>query len=161
MLLTSVGKARALGIAADRWIFLHGGSFLLERPVIERPDLSQSPAAREAMRLALALARVGLDDIAYRDLYSCFPIAVFNVCDAYGLAADNARGLTATGGLPFFGGAGNNYSMHAVVETVRRLRERPQAFGLVGANSGYMSKYAVGIYTAKADALAPVRQRQA
>jgi acetyl-CoA C-acetyltransferase len=149
VLLTSVGKARALGIASDRWIFLHGGSFLLERPVIERPDLSQSPAARAAMRLALAMASVELDQVDVLDLYSCFPIAVFNICDAFGLAADDPRGLTVTGGLPYFGGAGNNYSMHAIAETVRRLRERPEALGLVGANSGYMSKYAVGIYSAK------------
>ena len=149
ILLMSVAKARALGIPSERWIFLHGGSFLLERPVIERPDLSQSPAARQAMRLALAAAGIDLSEVEALDLYSCFPIAVFNICDAFGLGADDPRSLTVTGGLPFFGGAGNNYSMHAIAETVRRLRERPDGFGLVGANSGYMSKYAVGVYSTR------------
>ena len=33
-----------------------------------------------------------------------------------------------TGGLPFFGGAGNNYSMHAIAETVQvRLAARRAA----------------------------------
>jgi acetyl-CoA C-acetyltransferase len=108
VLMTSVGKARALGIPSDRWVYLRGGSYLKERPVIERPDLSASAAAVQAMRLALAAAGVGLDEVGVIDLYSCFPIAVFNICDAFGLSADDPRRLTVTGGLPFFGGAGNN-----------------------------------------------------
>src|SRR3546814_17509017 len=57
--------------------------------------------------------------------------------------------FTVTGGLPFFGGAGNNYSMHAIAETVQRLRDDPGAFGLVGANGGSLSKYSVGIYSTR------------
>jgi Thiolase-like protein type 1 additional C-terminal domain len=47
-------------------------------------------------------------------------VPVFNVCEGLGLAFDDPRGLTVTGGLPFFGGPGNNYSMHAIAETVQR-----------------------------------------
>jgi acetyl-CoA C-acetyltransferase len=65
-----------------------------------------------------------------------------------GIAPDDPRGLTLTGGLPFFGGAGNNYSMHGVAETVARMRSAPGQFGLVGANGGIMSKYSVGVYSA-------------
>jgi len=54
-----------------------------------------------------------------------------------------------TGGLPFFGGAGNNYSMHAVAEIVDRVRARPGSFGLVGANGGIMSKYSAGVYSTR------------
>ena len=57
------------------------------------------------------------------------------------------RGLTVTGGLPYFGGPGNSYSMHAIASMVEQLRARPGTFGLVGANGGHMSKYAVGIYS--------------
>jgi acetyl-CoA C-acetyltransferase len=64
-----------------------------------------------------------------------------------GIAPDDPRGLTLTGGLPFFGGAGNNYSMHGVAETVARMRNAPGQFGLVGANGGIMSKYSVGLYS--------------
>src|SRR5919109_1049720 len=87
-------------------------------------------------------------EMAFIDLYSCFASPVFNIADAFGLAADDPRGLTVTGGLPFFGGAGNNYSMHAIASMAERLRAQPGSFGFVGANGGFMSKYAVGIYSA-------------
>jgi acetyl-CoA C-acetyltransferase len=88
-----------------------------------------------------------MSDVSLIDLYSCFAIPVFNICDAFGIASNDPRGLTVTGGLPFFGGAGNNYSAHAIVEVILRLRSRPDAYGLVGANGGVMSKYATGIYS--------------
>jgi acetyl-CoA C-acetyltransferase len=99
-------------------------------------------------------AWMGTDDVSLRDLYSCFPIAVFNIADNFDLL-DAPGGLTVTGGLPFFGGAGNNYSMHAIAQMVRLLRERPKDVGVVGANGGYMSKYSVGLYTAKPSSWRP------
>jgi len=115
--------------------------------VMERQDLSRSPASVQACRLSLEVSGLTPSDITVFDLYSCFPIAVFNICDGLGLAPDDPRGLTTTGGLPFFGGAGNNYSMHAIASTVRRLRAMPGAAGLVGANGGFLSKYSVGVYS--------------
>jgi acetyl-CoA C-acetyltransferase len=149
VLLTSAGRARALGVAEDRLVYLHGGADVRERTVMERQDFSRSPAASLACRRALEIAETDLADLAVFDLYSCFPIAVFNVCDALGLAPDDPRGLTLTGGLPFFGGAGNNYSMHAIASLVRALRGRPGASGLVGANGGFLSKYSVGVYSSR------------
>ncbi|MCW2514395.1 MAG: hypothetical protein JWR11_3437 [Mycobacterium sp.] len=147
LLLTSVGSATELGVPRDRWVFLHGQADLRERNLLDRHDLSQAPSAVWATREALAVAQIGLDDVATFDLYSCFPIAVSNVCDGLGLAPNDARGLTLTGGLPYFGGAGNNYSMHAIAETVRALRNSPGDYGLVGANGGILSKYSVGVYS--------------
>jgi acetyl-CoA C-acetyltransferase len=150
VLLTSVGKARELGVPEDRWVYLHGGADVKERTINERQDLGASPASVAAVKQALDLAGVSMADIGVFDLYSCFPIAVFNICDAFGLAVDDGRGLTVTGGLPFFGGAGNNYSMHAIASMVRALRAKPGALGLVGANGGFLSKYSVGVYSTKA-----------
>ena len=116
---------------------------------MSRQDLGASPAARLACREALGAAHVTLDDIALFDLYSCFPIAVFNVCDGLGLSPQDPRGLTVTGGLPYFGGPGNSYSTHAIASMVEKLRERRDTFGLVGANGGHMSKYAVGVYSTR------------
>ena len=116
---------------------------------MSREDLGASPAARLACREALAAACVTVDDIAMFDLYSCFPIAVFNICDGLGLSAQDPRGLTVTGGLPYFGGPGNSYSTHAIASMVEKLRERSGTFGMIGANGGHMSKYAVGIYSTK------------
>jgi acetyl-CoA C-acetyltransferase len=70
------------------------------------------------------------------------------MCEALGIDADDPRGLTLTGGLPYFGGPGNSYALHAIAETVAEMRDKPSQFGLVGANGGTMSKYSVGIYSA-------------
>ncbi len=146
-LLMSVAAARRLGVPEDKWVFLHGHVDLEEQPLLERPDLGHAPSAVLAVREAVAMAGIGIDDVATFDLYSCFPVPVFNICDGMGIAPDDPRGLTLTGGLPFFGGAGNNYSMHAVAETVAQMRKLPGQFGLVGANGGILSKYSVGIYS--------------
>jgi acetyl-CoA C-acetyltransferase len=146
-LLMSVEAASRLGVPEDNWMYLHGHADMEEQALLQRPDLGHSPAAVTAVREALAVAGIGIDDVATFDLYSCFPVPVFNICDGMGIAPDDPRGLTMTGGLPFFGGAGNNYSMHAVAETVARMRSTPGQFGLVGANGGILSKYSVGVYS--------------
>jgi len=150
VVLTTVGRARQLGIAESRWVYLHGYAALSEREIMERQDLGASPAARLAATAALEAAGVGADDIRHFDFYSCFPIPVFNVaCDALGLSPEDPRGLTVTGGLPYFGGPGNNYSMHAIASIVEKLRADPGCYGFVGANGGWMSKYAVGVYSTR------------
>lgn len=149
VLIASVGQARAMGVPQDRWVYLHGGADAAERMPMERRDMAAYPAAVLAARQALGGAGVALDDVALFDLYSCFPIAVFAVRDGLGISADDTRPLTLTGGLPFFGGAGNNYSMHAIASMIRALREADGAFGLVAANGGFLSKYSVGVYSTK------------
>jgi acetyl-CoA C-acetyltransferase len=146
VVLTTAGVARELGIAEDRWVFLHGYARAAERPLLERADLGGFPAAALAAKAALAAAGIGVADVRFFDLYSCFPIAVSSVCDGLGIAGDDRRQLTVTGGLPFFGGPGNDYSLHAVASMVERLRARPGSVGFVGANGGIISKYSVGVY---------------
>ena len=149
VLLMSIEAAERLGVPRDRWVFLHGHADLRERDLLDRTDLSTSPAAGLAARHALEVAGVGVDDVSWIDLYSCFPIAVSVVCESLGLRPDDPRGLTLTGGLPFFGGAGNDYSMHAIAEVVLRARTDPSGYGLVGANGGFLSKHSVGVYSAR------------
>ncbi len=134
IILCSVGKARELGVPSDRWVHIHSVTSAAEAPLLARPDLGRSPASIAAVQRALALAGVAIGDVALMDFYSCFPIAVFNQIDALGIAPDDPRGLTLTGGLPFFGGAGNNYSAHAIAEAVGRLRRNRKAYALIGAN---------------------------
>jgi acetyl-CoA C-acetyltransferase len=155
VLLMPVATALRYGIPADRWVFLPGHADLRERDLLDRADLSAGPASVLAARHALEMAGIGAADLATIDLYSCFPVPVFNICDGLGIAADDPRGLTLTGGLPFFGGAGNNYSMHAIAETVQRARQQPGSFGFVGANGGYLSKYSAGVYSTKPTAWVP------
>lgn len=149
IVLTSAGLARELGIPAERQVFLHGACDLNEKMLmLDRVDYASSPAMARTGGAALEMAGLGLDDIACFDLYSCFASAVEIACEALGLAEDDPRGLTLTGGLPFFGGPGNNYSMHALVAAVSRLREAPQSHALITGNGGILSKHATSILSA-------------
>ena len=76
LILTSVGYAKELGIEPDQWIYLHGHSDVKEKLVSERPDLSKSKALELAISGAISSAGIAAGDIAYRDIYSCFPIVV-------------------------------------------------------------------------------------
>jgi acetyl-CoA C-acetyltransferase len=146
-LVMSVAAARRLGVTEDKWVYVRGHADQIEQDLLDRVDVSISISARQAVAEALRVAGIGIEDVATFDLYSCFPFPVFAVCDEFGLAADDPRGLTLTGGLPYFGGPGNSYSLHGIAETVIQMRDKPGTFGLVGANGGVMSKYSVGVYS--------------
>ncbi len=148
-LVMSVSAARRLGVPEDNWVYLRGHADQTEQDLLDRVDISISYSARQAVAEALRVADIGIDDVATFDLYSCFPFPVFAVCDDFGLTADDPRGLTLTGGLPYFGGPGNSYSLHGIAETVAAMRAKPGSFGLVGANGGVMSKYSVGVYSTR------------
>lgn len=153
VIMTNVATARELGIPRDKWVFLHGCADAHDHwYVSERVELQASPAIRAASRQALAMAGKSLADIEVFDLYSCFASAVQIGCAEIGLAEDDARGLTITGGLPFFGGPGNNYVTHSIGAMMRCLRARPGAFGLVTANGNYVTKHAFGVYSTAAPA---------
>ncbi|MGH0028847.1 MAG: acetyl-CoA acetyltransferase [Myxococcota bacterium] len=146
VVVTSLATARDLGLE-ERCAFVWSGADLRETAPITRRDLSDAPAMRIAARACLDAAGVGADDLSLIDLYSCFPIAVEVGAAGLGVALDDARRLTVTGGLPFFGGPGNDYSMHAIATVAERL---PDSGGLayVGANGGLLSKHAMGVYGA-------------
>jgi acetyl-CoA C-acetyltransferase len=147
VLVTSLAAARAAGVA-ERAVFCVSGAETVDVWFPSaRPDLGSSPGLRAAASAAMDAAHLGVDDIAAFDLYSCFPCAVEMGCGALGVAPDDARGLTVTGGLPYFGGPGNNYSLHAVATMVDHLRVRGGT-GLVSALGWYVTKHAVGLYGA-------------
>ena len=64
-----------------------------------------------------------------------------------GLKHDDPRGLTLTGGLPYFGGPGNNYVMHSIAVMMDKLRAKPGTYGLVTGNGWYLTKQSTGIYS--------------
>jgi len=149
VIVTSWAEARAAGVPDDRLVFVRGtGAAEDAFHVTERPQLSASPSVRDAVRQATEQAGVALADIAHLDLYSCFPCAPRIVMDMVGIPASDPRPMTVTGGMPVFGGPGNNYATHAIATIVDRLRAEPAAFGLVHALSWYLSKHVVGIYSA-------------
>jgi acetyl-CoA C-acetyltransferase len=148
LILTSVGKARALGIDEDRWVYLHGCADAHDHwHVTDRVNYHTSPAMRVVAREALTMADMDLAGIDRFDIYSCFPSAVRMACSAMGLALDDPRGLTVTGGLPYFGGPGNNYVTHSIAQMMVELRATPGQFGMVTANGNYVTKQSMGIYS--------------
>ena len=147
IVLASVGEARRLGVPEDRWVYIHGVADCAEPSLLSRPNLEQSPAAIAAISSALELSGTNWKNLGFVDLYSCFAIPIFNLLDGFKLDPHDPHGWTLTGGLPFFGGAGNNYAAHGIAEAVARCRSAPGSRALVGANGGIMSKYAAAVYS--------------
>ena len=72
-------------------------------------------------------------------------------CKCVGLdcrTTDVAR-LTQTGGLPYHGGPGSNYSCHGLCAVVEKLRTDYYRgeLAVVGANGGMLTEHGVGIYS--------------
>jgi acetyl-CoA C-acetyltransferase len=148
VLMTSVEKAREWGIPQDRWVFLHGCADGTDTWVVsEREKLDTSPAIRGCNRVALDMAGKKMSDVAAFDLYSCFPSAVEIAIKEIGLTEDDPRPISVTGGLPFFGGPGNNYVTHSIAEMMNVVRSNPGSFGMVTANGMYLTKHSAGLYS--------------
>ncbi len=147
VVMMSTAAADAAGVPEGRRVYLHGCADTHEPILVsERSDYAASPSIRIGAAHALAMAGIGVADLGAIDLYSCFPVAVAIAAREIGLADDDPRELTLTGGLPYFGGAGNNYSMHAIAEAVARARATLGSFSLVFANGGYLTKSSFGVY---------------
>lgn len=150
VLMTSVGEARKLGIDPSRWIYLRGTGDAHDLWFVsERVNYYSSPAIERMGADALAMAGLTIGDIDYIDLYSCFPCAVQLGADGLGIARDDPRPLTVTGGLPYHGGPGSNYPTHAVATVMTKLREKPGANGLVTGLGWYATKHSIGIYSSE------------
>jgi acetyl-CoA C-acetyltransferase len=149
LVMTTAAEARTLGVPPERCIYLHGGGDAHDIWWIkDRVDYYSSPGMALAFEQALAQAAVASPALGPIDVYSCFPVASAFAANLLGFPADGSRSLTVTGGLPYFGGPGNNYATHAIVAMAERLRAAPGAFGLVSGLGWYMTKHAVGIYSA-------------
>lgn len=147
LLVTSLAAARRAGVA-ERAVFVWSGADAADAWFVPtRPELDRSPGIRAAAGAALAAAGSGIDGIDRLELYSCFPIAVEMAADALGVATDDARGLTVTGGLPYFGGPGNNYTTHGIATLTDLLREHGGT-GLATGLGWFATKHAAGVYGA-------------
>jgi acetyl-CoA C-acetyltransferase len=146
--LCSYEAAKATGVPDDRIVFLHSAGTAHDHYFMtERWSLATSPAINAAVRGALSQAAIAIDDVAHFDLYSCFPSAVQIAAREIGIA-DDSRPLTVTGGLGFAGGPVNNYPTHAMAAMVDVLRVDRDAYGLTTALGWYVTKHAVGVWSA-------------
>jgi acetyl-CoA C-acetyltransferase len=150
-LCCSVDAARAAGIPSDRWVFPLAGAEANDHWFLsERDELGASPAIRLAGQRALQLVGIGVDDLAFVDLYSCFPCVVQIAAAELGLDLDGPiERLTLTGGLTYSGGPGNNYTSHGIASLVPHLREQPDAVGMATGLGWFATKHAVGLYSGR------------
>jgi acetyl-CoA C-acetyltransferase len=101
---------------------------------------------------------IDADAIAHLDLYSCFGSSVNFAKDALGIADEDSRPLTVTGGLPYHGGAGSNYMTHSIATMADVLRADPGSFGLVSGVGMHMTKHVFGVYSTAPGPVAPPEQ---
>ena len=163
IVIASHEAADRLGVPADRRVYLRGWCYATDPVyVAEHEPTWGSPAMAAASAEALRVAGRGIDDIAYLDLYSCFPSSVSFALDALGLERDDPRGVTVTGGLPFFGGAGSDYLTHSIATMVDVLRNDPRIrWGLCSGVGMHMTKHVYGVYSTEPPATAPRPDEQA
>jgi acetyl-CoA C-acetyltransferase len=148
VVMTSVGKAREMGIDESRWVYLNGCAEANDTWYIsQRPELHRSPAMKGMAETALDMAGWTIADIDYFDLYSCFPVAVEVACREMGIAEDDPRPFTVTGGLPYFGGAGNAYTLMSVATMMDKLRANPGKRGMCTGNGWFLTKHSLGLYS--------------
>ncbi|GAB0145406.1 hypothetical protein EsHS_00005835 [Epichloe bromicola] len=108
--------------------------------VWKRRHLHQSEAIGKSIDAALDVSGLSAFDIDCYDFYSCFPIVPKLACDHVGLSTMSwQKPITLLGGLTSFGGAGNNYSMHAITAMTRALRAKTYRTGLILANGGVLT----------------------
>lgn len=149
LILTSVERARRLQVPEDHWVYPQTGTDAHDTSAIaERDELHRSTAIRIGGARALELAGLGIDDVDYVDLYSCFPSAVQVAAGELGLDLDDpVRPLTVTGGLTFAGGPWSNYVTHSIATMAELLVANPGRRGLITANGGYLTKHSFGVYS--------------
>ena len=140
-LLTSTDYAKELGIPESKWIYPLAGAGTRDSNYFwGRPNFHSSLAISRSLDTCLKLSGLRKDQIDLFDLYSCFPIVPKLACHHLGLPiTKGAKPITLLGGLTSFGGAGNNYSMHALTEMARQLRQGKSQYGLVLASGGVVT----------------------
>jgi len=148
VIIASDRKADELGVPKHKRIYLHGWSYAREPVYIaERPELWHSPAMEIASQQALNMAGIASQQLSHFDIYSCFPSSLNFTKDALGISDHDTRKLSVTGGLPYFGGPGNNYTAHSVVAMVNTLRRHPGDYGLVSGVGMHMTNHVFGVYS--------------
>ncbi|KAK3670868.1 hypothetical protein LTR78_009312 [Recurvomyces mirabilis] len=140
-IVTSTEYARELGIPEEKWIYALGGAGTQDSAEFwKRPSFWWSPAISRSLDAGLRVSGLQKSDIDLYDFYSCFPIVPKLATNSWGMPVGNApKPVTLLGGLTSFGGAGNNYSMHAITEMTRRLRSGRGKNGLILANGGVVT----------------------
>lgn len=139
LLLTSLAKARAAGIAEDLLVHVWGGASAEEpRDYLIRDQFFESHAQNAVLKAAMELAGGNGRAFDAIELYSCFPCVPKMARRTLGFGADVQP--TVTGGLTFFGAPLNTYMTHAACAMVRKLRGGAR-LGLLYGQGGFVTKH--------------------
>ncbi|MBU0464021.1 MAG: hypothetical protein KKD21_11940 [Proteobacteria bacterium] len=151
VILMSEETAKKYSQKNRQTVYFLGGGYAQDRQrfMIEKSDFISSPPLKAAVEKALARSCMPLESLDCFDLYSCFPCAVSIAKKMIGIKDDDPRPLTLTGGLGFFGGPGNNYSLHGVATLAEKISMGEKSNGLVTALGWFMHKHAAGVYGSK------------
>jgi len=148
LIFCSLATARAFGIPRARWIFpLASADANQMIPFTERRALHRCAGFAKAAERVFAHTGRSVADVAYRELYSCFPVAVRIQLRELGINDD--RPLTVTGGMAFAGGPLNHFVFQALVRMAQVLRDDPGSLGLVTAVSGIVTKQGVSLWSSE------------
>ena len=159
VIIASQERADTLGVPQDQRVYLRGWCYATDPIyVAEHDEMWRSPAMAAASAEALRISDIGVDDVAHLDLYSCFASSVNFARDALGIAENDSRSLTVTGGLPYHGGAGSDYMTHSIATMVERLRGDPGSYGMVSGVGMHMTKHVYGVYSTEPGAVEPPAQ---
>ncbi|MFB6462182.1 acetyl-CoA acetyltransferase [Bradyrhizobium tunisiense] len=139
LLLTSLAKARAAGIAEDKLVYPLGGASAEEpRDYLLRDQFYESHPQNAVLKSVMDLAGGDGKRFDAIELYSCFPCVPKMARRTLGLGADVQP--TVTGGLTFFGAPLNTYMTHAACAMVRRVRDGAR-LGLLYGQGGFVTKH--------------------
>ncbi|MFU2325028.1 hypothetical protein [Pseudomonas sp. NFX98] len=141
VLVTSLAQARAAGIAERDMVFVWSGAYANEPSDFLIRDSYNSSTAQDAV-LNSTVEQSGLQatEIDLIELYSCFPTVPKMARRT--LCLPEGKPLTIAGGLTFFGGPANNYMTHALVASVRALRDQEGRTALIYGQGEYVTKHA-------------------
>jgi acetyl-CoA C-acetyltransferase len=146
LIVVSARKAEALRLAGPRRIALLGGAGAEDAwNGVEKINHAASPALNAVLRFALDAAALDAGAIDLFDFYSCFPCAIELAIEALGLTPDDQRPFTATGGLSFAGGPGNEYVMHSLASAVDALRGQRARSALITGLGMAASKFTASV----------------
>src|SRR5579859_2559544 len=139
VLLTSLAKARAAGIAEERLVYPLGGASAEEpRDYLLRDQFYESHPQNAVLKAVMELAGGDGRKFDAIELYSCFPCVPKMARRTLGLGDDVQP--TVTGGLTFFGAPLNTYMTHAACAMVRKLRNGGK-LGLLYGQGGFVTKH--------------------
>lgn len=135
IIVTSLAKAREMGVAEDNCVFITQGAGANEpADFLARKNYYESPA-QEAVLNALKTEHCAHEAA---ELYSCFPVVPKMARRILGRSIETPS--TVTGGMSFFGAPLNNYMTHAACAMTRKIRGG-ETGGLLYGQGEFVTKH--------------------